>query len=228
MISDNDRKILTEAGREYIFDATINSRTLKEKLTASEYTDLCNQINKLTYEEVITLTITEDIRAFEGKFKKFLKYSFAAIAGMIAGPGAPILGMIVFYFYRKLTDDCYRECAELPMFSGQRKVCKKNCELDAAKKVYARIRSDMGKCKSLEDPDRCEKKLLKQQIKWGKRIQQLMIGLNTVKAKARDVQVKQQQQQQRSMQYNSRIYKIFEKYSLEYLYEEELDVKKKT
>jgi hypothetical protein len=139
---------------------------------------------------VITLTITEDIRAFESKFKKFLKYSLAAIAGLALGPGAPTIAVITLFFYRKLTDDCHRECSNLPMFSGQRKVCKQECELDAAKKVFSRIRSDISKCGQMQNPDRCEKKLLKQQIKWGKRVQLLMIKLNATKSKVRDVQQK--------------------------------------
>lgn len=196
MISDRDKQLLTEAGREYIFDAVIHSRKLKDTLTVSEHIDLTNYVNKLTYEEVITLTITEDIRAFEGKFKKFLKYSFAALAGMVLGPGAPTVAVIGLFLYRKFTDDCHRECSNLPMFSGQRKLCKQECELDAAKKVFTRIRSDISKCGQMHNPDRCEKKLLKEQIKWGKRVQLLTIKVNATKSKVRDIEYKKQSDQE--------------------------------
>ena len=104
MITENDKKILTEVGRKYIFDIASESTFLKNKLTFKDHIDVCEQINKLTYEEVISLTITEDIRSFERKFKTFLKYGMAAIAGGALGgmmTAAPPVAMFILYLYRK-------------------------------------------------------------------------------------------------------------------------------
>jgi len=191
MISNSDRKLLTEAGREYIYNAVKNSNRLKGKLTAFEHRLLCSKVHYLTYEEVIALTVNENIRAFEGKFGKFLKYSLAGIAGFVGGLGGPPLTMFVLYLYRKLNDTCERACWHKFPMSQERKVCRYLCQLSAAKKILNDIRSEISKCSTFSNPDKCEKKLQGEYIKWAKRVTQLSIKLNSART---DMAEKQREQ----------------------------------
>jgi len=200
MINDNDKKLLTECGREYLLDVVFDSNVLKQKLTFKEHVHLCSQVKKLTYEEVITLLVTEDIRDFESKFSKFLKYSIAAIAaGVVAGPGAllaaPAVAMFILYLYRKATDTCVRSCfAKMPL-SKQRKICKYECQLNAAKKMADDIRNNISKCSQYQHSEKCEKKLEKEYIKWAKRVQMLIVRLNKAKVDAEEKIRKQRQKE---------------------------------
>ena len=197
MITDYDRRILTEVGRKYIFDIAVESKYLQESLTFKEHIQLCNQIKQLTYEEVISLTITEDIRAFEGKFGKFLKYSMAAIAGMkFGGFAGPPIAMFILYLYRKATDTCERACFRKLPLSKERKICKYECQLAAAKRMTTQLRSEMSKCSQVSYPEKCEKKLQNEYIKWAKRVQQLIVKLNQARA---DIEEKQRKQRQKEL-----------------------------
>jgi len=192
MITQTDRNILKDVGRKYLLDIALDSQILKNKLTFKEHVELCNSIGSLSYKEVVALTITEDIKEFEGKFRKFLKYGFAAIAGMTAGAVAatgilataggallgPPLAMFVLYIFRKLTDTCSRSClAKFPM-STQRKICRYQCQVNAARKIVNDLRSEITKCNQFANPEKCEKKLRKEYIKWSRRLQQQMVKLN--------------------------------------------------
>lgn len=185
MITDYDKKLLTEAGKDYILDIVLESNYLKENISFKEHILLCDQVSNLTYEEVIALTITEDIRAFEGKFSKFLKYSLAAIAGMkFGGLAGPPVAMFALYIYRKLSDTCTRSCFRKMPLSAARKICKYQCQLNAAKKMANDIRSEVSKCSTFTKSSSCEKKLQKEYIKWAKRVQMLTIKLNRAKMTA--------------------------------------------
>lgn len=193
MITTTDRRLLTEAGREYIFNAVLESNKLKEKLTFKEHVKLCNQVKNLQYEEVIQVIFNEGIRAFESKFSKFLKYSLAAIAGMAGGVFGPPLAMFILYLYRKATDTCVRSCfAKLPL-SPARKICKLECQLNAAKKMETDLRSNISKCSYSSRPTQCEKKLQKEYIKWAKRVQLLTVRLNRAKMSSEEALRKQRQ-----------------------------------
>ena len=196
MITDYDRRMLTEAGREYILDITKQSDLLKNKLSFKEHVYLCSQVEGLTYEEVIALTITEDIRAFEGTFGKFLKYSMAAIAGMkFGGLAGPPIAMFVLYLYRKATDTCERACFKKLPLSKERKICKYECQLNAAKKIVTELRSEVSKCSKFSNPDKCEKKLQKEYIKWAKRVQVLIVKLQQAKVDIEERSRKARQKQ---------------------------------
>lgn len=186
MISNNDRKILTEVGREYILDIAFDSKYLKDRLTFREHVILCDQVKKLTYEEVIALTITEDVREFEGKFSKFLKYSIVAVASMVSGPFTPPVGMFLLYLYRKATDTCVRACYKKLPLSKERKICKYTCQVSAAKEMANQLRGEISKCSQVSKPAKCEKKLQKQYIKWAKRVEQLTVKLNHARSKIED------------------------------------------
>jgi hypothetical protein len=188
MINQEDRIFLRDAGREYLLDIALDSKVLKNKLTFKEHVELCNAVTNLTYEEVIELTITEGIKEFESKFGKFLKYSFAAIAGMAAGLGTaggafigPPIAMFVLYVFRKLTDTCSRSCLAKIPFSSKRKICRYECQVNACKNIVRDLRSEMSKCSSFANAEKCEKSLRKEYIKWSRRLQSQMIKLHQAK-----------------------------------------------
>jgi hypothetical protein len=110
MLSNNDKQLIKECGQEYLMEVVLDSQTIKEQTSFLEHIKLCSFIKKLTYEDVVKLTITEDVTNFEGKFKKFLKYSFAAIVGSSFFGLAPPISMFALYIYRKLNDTCEKKC----------------------------------------------------------------------------------------------------------------------
>lgn len=183
MITQADRNYLRDAGREYILDIALESEYLKNKLTFNEHIELCKAVTELTYEEVVELTITESIKDFEGKFGKFLKYSFAAIAGMAGGIGwiGPPVAMFVLYIFRKFTDTCSRSCMTKLPTSTARKICRYECQVNAAKNIVNDLRSQIAKCSAFAKPDKCEKSLRKEYIKWSRRLQAEIIKLNQAK-----------------------------------------------
>jgi len=177
MLNNDERNLLKECGREYLLDIVLDSKIIKEQTTFLEHVKLCEYIKNLSYEDVIRLTITEDITAFESKFKKFLKYSFAAIAGSAFFGLAPPISMFALYIYRKLTDSCEKKCYTNIPFSKKRKICKYQCQLNVARKIADDLRSDISKCDDFRNPDKCERKLRNEYMKWAKRVQQLQIKL---------------------------------------------------
>jgi len=188
MISQEDKNLFRDAGREYLLDIAFDSKIIKNKLSFKEHLELCNSVMNLTYEEVVSLTITEDIKDFESKFKKFLKYSFAAIAGATSGifgaasiVAAPPIAMFVLYTFRKLTDTCSRQCLGNIPLSSKRKICRYECQVNAARKIVDELRKEINKCNSFAKPDKCEKSLRKEYIKWAKRLQMQIIKLRQAK-----------------------------------------------
>jgi hypothetical protein len=182
MITQEDRSILRDVGREYLLDIALDSQVLKEKLTFKEHAQICNEVKNLSYEEVIALTITEDLKTFENKFKKFLKYGFAAIAGaMTFGMVGPPIAMFVLYTYRKFTDTCSRRCITRLPGSSDRKICRYECQVQACKNIVRDLRSEINKCAGMRKPEKCEKSLQKEYVKWSKRLQQQIIKLNQAK-----------------------------------------------
>lgn len=187
MLTDKERKLIQECGQEYLMEITLDSKVIKEQTTFLEHVKLCSYIKNLSYEDIVKITITEDVNAFEGKFKKFLKYSFAAIAGSSFFGLAPPISMFALYIYRKLNDSCEKKCyANIP-FSRKRKICKYQCQLDVARKVTDDLRADIGKCDDFRNPDKCERTLRKEYMKWAKRVQQLQIKLRQAQVDERKV-----------------------------------------
>ena len=177
MLSNNDKQLIKECGQEYLMEIVLDSQSIKEQTSFLEHLKLCSFIKKLTYEDVVKLTITEAVTDFESKFRKFLKYSFAAIAGASFFGLAPPISMFALYIYRKLNDGCERKCyANIP-FTAKRKICKYQCQLDIARKITDDLRSDIGRCDEFRNPDKCEKKLRKEYMKWAQRVQQLQVKL---------------------------------------------------
>ena len=205
MITQRDRDILKEVGRKYLLDIALDSKIIKEQLTFKEHVNFCKFVMNLTYEEVITLVITEDIKDFESKFKKFLKYSFAAIAGLTlavsgpigwaAGAAAPPIAMFVLYIFRKLTDTCSRACLTKFPMSTDRKICRYRCQVDACRRIVSDLRSEMTKCGQFANPDKCEKGLRKEYIKWSRRLQQQMVKLRSAELGVEEKKRKKRQKE---------------------------------
>lgn len=204
MLTDKDRQYIIEAGRECLLDIVFESEYLKDKLTFKEHVDLANYVTEIPYEEIVRLIFTEDIKEFESKFKKFLKYGFAAIvslggaltAGSIGGALiAPAIGMFVLYLFRKITDTCSRKCVGIP-FSGRRKSCMIDCKVKACRDIVNELRTEITKCDRMPNPEKCQNKLQKQYIKWSKKLQELIIKQRQIRA---DVTEKEREKRMKEM-----------------------------
>ena len=187
---DDDKNLIAEIGKEFITDIVLNDNILKEELTFLEHVNLYYEVQNLSYEEV-AIFLFENITEFEGKFSKFLKYGFAAIAGAALGLKAkglktgilagPPLGMFALYIFRKLRDPCERQCfRKLPM-STKRAICKAECQVDSARKVVQTLRTELAKCRQFLNPRKCEKKLMKEYTKWTDRMQKALIKLRAIR-----------------------------------------------
>ena len=187
---DYDKNLITESAKDYLTDFVLTENKLKKYLTFKEHVELYNKIQNLNYEDVVSF-FSEDVTAFEGKFGTFLKYGFAAIAGAALGLKAkglktgilagPPLGMFALYIYRKLKDPCERKCFKTLPMSTKRSICKAECEVDAARKVVQDIRTEISKCRQFLNPRKCEKKLMKEYIKWTDRMKKALIKLRKIR-----------------------------------------------
>lgn len=188
---DYDRDLITEIGKQYLMDFILNEETLKEYYTFKEHVGIYNKIENLDYEGIATI-FCEGITEFEGKFGKFLKYGFAAIAGAALGLKAkglkagvlagPPLGMFALYIFRKMRDPCERTCFKKMPMSTERRICQAECKADAARKVVQDLRTEMAKCRQFLNPRKCEKKLYKEYKKWTDRLQKELIKLRAIRA----------------------------------------------
>lgn len=204
-----DKKLLDQSCKRVLLDLVIDNKVLKENVSFKEHVNICKKITNMTYEESISYVfnngklLTElGIRDFEGKFKKFIKYSFAAIAGgttlSLGIPTSPtiIVSALLYYLYRKFTDPCWQAC--IKKFTPARKrLCRAECQVNAAKNIVNDIRSEISKCKAVPNPIRCEKSLRKEHIKWAKKLQNEIIKMRQIKAKF-DEKERQQKQKERN------------------------------
>jgi hypothetical protein len=185
-----DRNLVTESAKEFLTDFLLTEEDLKEHFTFKEHVAVYNVVQNLDYEGVVSF-FSEDVTEFEGKFGKFLKYGFAAIAGVALGLKAkglkagvlagPPLGMFALYIFRKLRDPCERECFRKLPLSTKRAICKAECQVDAARKVVQDLRSEIAKCRQFLNPRKCEKKLMKEYDKWTTRMQKALVKLRAIR-----------------------------------------------
>lgn len=186
-----DRQLITEIGKEILIDLILKDEDLKEHFTFMEHVDIYNKVQNLDYEETVSF-FCEDVREFEGKFSKFLKYGFAAIAGAslgLLGSGlkagvlkGPPLGMFALYIFRKLRDPCERQCYKKLPLTTKRKICLAECQVDAARRVVQDLRTELAKCRQFLNPKKCEKKLMKEYMKWTKRMQKALVKLRAIRS----------------------------------------------
>ena len=185
------KKRITSTGKRYLLDIAINSETLKNNLTFKEHVSLCNEIINLDYEGVATV-FCEDVREFEGKFSKFLKYGLAGVAGAFLGlktkglkvglMHAPPLAMFTLYLFRKAMDPCERLCFRKWPMSTKRAICKAECRVKAATDITHDLRSEIAKCRQFVNPKKCEKRLMKEYHKWAKKLQKELVKLRNIRA----------------------------------------------
>jgi hypothetical protein len=183
-------QLLTEELRERILHATIESKTLKEKLTFKEHLDLCEHVLDMTQQEIQNEFLTEEIRELQGGWDKFKSYSVDALIGLIFKQNIAS-SLVMSFIFRKVMDPCWRKC--LPKFGRptQRKLCKYECVVDAARTVVAELRGGLSKCNSMPDPVQCQRKLQGEYIKWAKKLQEYTIKLKKVQLDAQKITLKQ-------------------------------------
>ncbi len=206
-MDNKDRKLIEWAAKTQLKEIISQSKIIHERLSFREHLKLYSEVDQMTYKESVELLIKEDIKEFESKFKKFLKYSLAALVAMKYGGaktitgtlfGAPAVGMFILYLFRKLTDSCSRVCMDKIPLSNARKICQLECKVEAVKKLTDQLRTEIGKCGQfgMLSAHKCEKKLRKQYIKWAKKLQELIIRLRTAKV---DVEAQERKKRQKEL-----------------------------
>lgn len=83
-----DQKIMEMACKDYLLAAVTNSKKLRELITFSDQVALAEHIMAMSYKDAVSALMfegkeitNEQIRDFESKTKKGLKYGAAAVAG---------------------------------------------------------------------------------------------------------------------------------------------------
>ena len=204
MITNQERKILHLVCRESLLKIAVNSNKIKQKTTFQEQVNLCKNIQNLSYTESISFVFNKGelldefgVRDFESKFSKFKKYGLAGIVGgMMAGGvaiSAPVgitVALITMFLFRKATDPCYQVCVKKFMRPVQRKICKYECQVKAAKTIVSDIRAQIGRCSGTPNPGRCERSLNKEFIKWNKKLQKEIIMLAKYKQDSKEKEAK--------------------------------------
>jgi len=210
-----DKKLVESACKKILLKAVMESETLKKKLSVEEHTKLCEKVLELKYHEALPLLFggdplkvneREEMRDYESKFKKGVKYAAAAAVGRKIGhiatgskalkvfggykPGmakggirGALLGAGAYYLYRKLSDPCRAKAAMAP--SPQKKAeVKHQCQAEAAKRVISQLNKQLSQCDGTNNPTKCKAKIQKEIITWKKRLQQELINLAKVKRSA--------------------------------------------
>jgi len=210
-----DKKLVESACKKVILKAVMESETLKKKLTIEEHTKLCEKVLELKYHEALpllfgdnplTVNEREEMRDYESKFKKGVKYTAAAAVGRKVGhiatgskalkvfggykPGmakggikGALLGAGAYYLYRKLSDPCRAKAAMAPTPHKKLEV-KHQCQAEAAKRIIAQLNKQLSQCDSANNPAKCKSKIQGEIITWKKRLQQELISLAKVKRSA--------------------------------------------
>ena len=201
-----NRKILGECCREVLFKAAVESKSLRESTSFMEQFKVCKKVSEMNDIEAICMVFNEGkilsedkIKGLENKkIRTALKYGLAATAGgylaarkvpigkhaILKTLGSAAVGALLLYMFRTATDPCAREC--IKKFAGSPKkvrVCKRECEVKAIKKIIANINSQKSQCKGTAKPEKCERKLNAQLIKWKKKLQSKIIELSKAKEK---------------------------------------------
>jgi len=200
-----DRKLIEESCKKVLLDIAIESKHLKENTTFKQQVNICNKIVNMSYNESISYIFNNGelldefgIRDFEGKFRKFLKYGLAALAGtMYINPLTPAMSMVAYYLFRKATDPCWQACVKKFPLTNEKQICKYECQVNAAKNIVRDIRTEMSKCSQTKNPPKCEKALQSQYIKWSKKVQEQIIKLRQATAKRDEKERKRREKEKK-------------------------------
>jgi len=157
------KKVLTKSVMESV--------SLRNKLSFVEQVNLCEYIDKISYEESVELVFELGVRDYESKFGRLLKVGLAAVAGgfaaarfgtkKVAGFG---LGALLGYMFKKATDPCWQACRKQP--SDIKNICKYICYMKGCESIMSDIKNQIGKCDDTVNPLKCEKQLNKTFSKW--------------------------------------------------------------
>jgi len=191
-----DRQLVEWSCKRALYDAVTQSKTIHEKLSFEEQVKMVEWIGAMTYEESVSAVFYNSeplneigIRQFESKFKAFIKYGLAAIAGGVLAKGplgrmvkGPAVAMFAYYLFRKMTDPCWQVCLKRFGQSKERKVCRYECQVKAAKNIIRDIRGEMNRCGDSRNPIKCEKKLNKLLVKWSKKLEKQLVKLQNARA----------------------------------------------
>lgn len=179
-----DKNLMEECIQEVLLDIVMDSKHIREQLLFNEHVAMCSWIKELEYNDIVPVIHELGITDFEGKFSKFLKYGMAALAGggtaIVAGVsflsllGAPAVGAFALYLFRKASDPCNKKCMSLTSPRAEKKICKLDCQIRAIKAILRDIQAQHGKCNKTKNPKACERSLTVQEIKWEKKLQDLM------------------------------------------------------
>jgi hypothetical protein len=179
-MDDLTKQVILEISRDYLVDVVLESPSLYEKLTFKEHNELLEFAANIDYEDLGDI-LNEDIRAFESKFKKYLKYGLAGIVSMISGFG--LTGpMFALYMFRKASDPCEKACITKFPLSKQKKICKLRCQHAATRKIIGELRGEVARCNEFPNPQKCAQKLQKIYITWARRFQELTVKLRQAEA----------------------------------------------
>jgi hypothetical protein len=192
----SERKRLHRACKISIMNMVSDNDLIRERLEFTEHVDMLKWVSELDYETSVSIVFNNavmldefGIRDFEGKFRKFLKYGLAAIAGgimasrvMMITPIGLTVGAVTYYLFRKATDPCWQNCLSKFGKSSERKVCKYQCQAKAAKSIVNDVKAQIGKCDGTKNPLGCEKKLNKEYIKWSKKLEEQLVKLQQASA----------------------------------------------
>jgi hypothetical protein len=186
MLSSKEKSLIEVCCKKTLIEFISYSPYLRENLTFTDHTKMLVWTNNLTYEESISAVFNGGsllnefgIRAFENKFKKFIKYGLAGLATIIM-PGGPVLGMMALYLFRKIGDPCVRKCTL--KFGTKDTVCKKQCLVDACQNMLNHIKSQLKKCDSTKNPPKCHRKLNGIYKEWSNKLAKYNLQLAKAKA----------------------------------------------
>jgi hypothetical protein len=193
-MNTNDKKLFDISCREILLEIVKDSESINKQLTFTQKILLYDKITEMPLNEIVSL-LFEGAREIETKDERDTKYGAATTAGgltarftkfgkavfkqpqtgklMMVGPMArgAAIGIGLMFLYRRLTDPCFKQTVHI-LNPSKRKIAKLNCENEAIKRVIGKIKSDMEKCQSAPNPDRCRDKITYEMNKWRTKYQE--------------------------------------------------------
>lgn len=189
-LENSCKNILVESIYKSNIDEFSKNNSFK-KIKEMNYNDTIKYFISLNEGEIINLN-EFGIRDFESKFKKFLKYGLAAIAGGFAGGKLGVgkkisvsVSMVLYYLFRKHTDPCWKQCVSSKGMAYN-KSCQYKCKMDACHKLLNDLRSQLSKCEQTPNPEKCQKTLKRNHETWTKKLQTYTISFRKHEIKAKE------------------------------------------
>ena len=146
-----DKKILTEAYKDYLMECIVKSKYLRKSLSFEEQLEFYNWV-KDSQNKVLEQKIEKDIkniRQLQSTSTKALNYVLMP----------PLGSWILNFLYRQRKDPCFKKCRD-------DKECQRKCALEAATNVIAKLRVAKSQCIKTRNPGKCIVKLDKKINDW--------------------------------------------------------------